>query len=122
MKRYINAGVLKKVLTHCNDEDEICIEFPFDAIRWAEHEIDKHVDSLAALGGKVTPTYRYEFRINKVYHEGEAVSSWTLESHYKGYVTFELEWDTYDRSKFDKEIQKARDYEQNLLNQSTKNK
>lgn len=96
-KKYFKCGELRKVLSHCNDEDEIFIELELGEIMAVIRRADRVADKLAQRG--VSPAPHFGLRVETAYIEGSAYSS-NSKSGYRGSLTFELEVDKTDLYKY----------------------
>ena len=103
-KSYFKCGELRKVLNHCNDEDEIVIEFELGNMLWDYKMAHDCADILAQMGHSKEP--HFTFRVNSAYTEATAYSS-NSSAGYEGTLTLEVEVDDKERQKYHKLVMAA---------------
>lgn len=118
-KKYVQAGQLRKLLTHCEDSDEICVEFDWCNI-W--HDIMRYMSAYRKAFPQleeqsVSQVYNYipsfECKLENAHVEASAYSS-RSKPGYTGTLYLEIEIS-------DKAKKKLRDLEAELIDMVNKN-
>lgn len=106
-KSYFKCGELRKVLSHCNDEDEIVLDYRFYDIITAVLRAKEVNVKLKEQGIPELPLFPVlDIRINTASVSGTAYSS-NSSADYCGTLFLELEIDKKEINKYWKEIDKA---------------
>jgi len=89
-KLYVNVGLLRNALQHCEDDDEVWVELVDKRRSYVEEMIEDDENGGASFG---------QLRARSVYIEGGCSSS-EPNPRYEGTCTIFIEWDEQRRNEF----------------------